>query len=91
MAGHWRTAGPEQAKNILYTSPHANTIGFQDDDTRNGLFPIPGFLREMFQFDDNELDFGLFKVLRLKRTFIEQFISGEGEQDLKRMVQRELA
>ena len=50
-----------------------------------------GFLREMFQFDDNELDFGLFKVLRLKRTFIEQFISGDGEQDLKRIVQRELA
>jgi len=32
-------------------------------------------LREMFQFDHNELDFGLFKVLRLKRTYIEQFIS----------------
>lgn len=33
-----------------------------------------GFLREMFQFDDYEMDFGLFKVLRLKRSFIEQFI-----------------
>lgn len=27
-------------------------------------------LREMFQFDHNELDFGLFKVLRLKRTYL---------------------
>lgn len=48
------------------------------------------FLREMFQFDHNELDFGLFKVLRLKRTYIEQFISGDGEQDLRRIVSREL-
>uniref|UniRef100_D5X2P0 site-specific DNA-methyltransferase (adenine-specific) n=1 Tax=Thiomonas intermedia (strain K12) TaxID=75379 RepID=D5X2P0_THIK1 len=49
------------------------------------------FLREMFQFDNNELDFGLFKVLRLKRAFIEQFIDGDGEQDLRRIVSRELA
>lgn len=49
------------------------------------------FLREMFQFESNELDFGLFKVLRLKRTFIEQFISGTGERDLQRIVERELA
>lgn len=47
-------------------------------------------LREMFQFDHNELDFGLFKVLRLKRTYIEQFISGESVQDLKHIVSREL-
>lgn len=48
-------------------------------------------LREMFQFDHNELDFGLFKVLRLKRNFIEQFFDGDGEQDLKSIVARELA
>lgn len=50
-----------------------------------------GLLREMFQFDHNELDFGLFRVMRLKRTFIEQFVSGEGDQDLKQIVSRELA
>ena len=44
----------------------------------------------MFQFDHNELDFGLFKVLRLKRTYIEQFISGNGAQDLQHIVGREL-
>ncbi|MDZ4313771.1 MAG: site-specific DNA-methyltransferase [Azonexus sp.] len=49
------------------------------------------FLREMFQYDNNDLDFGLFKVLRLKRNYIEQFISGDGEQDLRQIVQRELA
>ncbi|MFZ4537290.1 site-specific DNA-methyltransferase [Propionivibrio sp.] len=49
------------------------------------------FLWEMFQYDNNDLDFGLFKVLRLKRSYIEQFINGAGEQDLKQIVQRELA
>ena len=47
-------------------------------------------LREMFQFDHNELDFGLFKVLRLKRTYIEQFISGDGVRDLQHIVACEL-
>ena len=32
-------------------------------------------LREMFQFDGNDLDFGLFKILRLKHAFIDQFIA----------------
>lgn len=58
----------------------------------NEVFPqFQQFLREMFQFDHHELDFGLFKVLRLKRSFIEQFIDGDDEQDLRRIVSRELA
>lgn len=50
-----------------------------------------GLLGEMFQFDHNELDFGLFRVMRLKRKFIEQFIAGESDQDLKQIVGRELS
>lgn len=50
-----------------------------------------GLLREMFQFDHNELDFGLFKVLRLKQSFIEAFIDGDAGQDLKNIVADELA
>ena len=45
----------------------------------------------MFQFDGNDLDFGLFKILRLKHAFIDQFIRGDGEQDLSRIVRREQA
>ena len=37
------------------------------------------FLEEMFQYDNNALDFGLFKILRLKRNCIEQCITGEPE------------
>lgn len=49
------------------------------------------FLREMFQYDSNDLDFGIFKILKLKRTYIEQFISGDGPDDLRATVARELA
>jgi len=34
-------------------------------------------LRQMFQFDDNELDFGIYKVLELKCQEIERFIDEE--------------
>jgi adenine-specific DNA-methyltransferase len=49
------------------------------------------FLREMFQYDHNDLDFGIFRVLRFKRTYIEQFINGDGGEDLRGIVARELA
>lgn len=37
-------------------------------------------LKIMFQFDQNELDFGIFKVLRLKRQQVNYFIETELEQ-----------
>lgn len=49
------------------------------------------FLREMFQYDTNDLDFGIFKILKLKRQYIEQFINGDGADDLRATVARELA
>jgi len=52
---------------------------------------LKDFLREMFQFDANDLDFGIFKILKLKRRYIEQFIEGDGPDDLRATVERELA
>lgn len=49
------------------------------------------FLSEMFQFDSNDLDFGIFKILKLKRNYIEKFIEGDGADDLRATVTRELA
>ncbi len=49
------------------------------------------FLCEMFQYDTNDLDFGIFKILKLKRRYIEQFINGGGPEDLRATVARELA
>lgn len=49
------------------------------------------FLCEMFQYDTNDLDFGIFKILKLKRRYIEQFINGDGPEDLRATVARELS
>ena len=48
------------------------------------------FLKEMFQFEDHDLDFGIYRIIRLKRRFIEGFIDGEDEGSLRATVQRAL-
>lgn len=40
------------------------------------------FLKEMFQFNENDLDFGIYKIYNLKRKHIESFIDGDGVGDL---------
>lgn len=35
------------------------------------------FLKERFQFEDHDLDFGIYRIIRLKRKFIQAFIDGE--------------
>lgn len=40
------------------------------------------FLKEMFQFNENDLDFGIYKIYNLKRKHIESFIDGKGVNDL---------
>lgn len=46
------------------------------------------FLKEMFQFNENDLDFGIYKIYNLKRKHIEGFIDGEGENDLTPTIDR---
>lgn len=48
------------------------------------------FLREMFQFEDHDLDFGIYRIIRLKRFFIETSIDGGGGNRLRTTVAREL-
>ncbi len=48
------------------------------------------FLKEMFQFEDHDLDFGIYRIIRLKRRFIEGFIDGEGEGSLRAVVTKAL-
>ncbi|WP_282136028.1 site-specific DNA-methyltransferase [Seonamhaeicola maritimus] len=45
------------------------------------------FLKEMFQFNENDLDFGIYKIYNLKRKHIESFIDGEGVNDLTPTIQ----
>ena len=41
------------------------------------------FLKEMFQFEEHDLDFGIYRITRLKRKFIENFIDGEDKNSLR--------
>lgn len=46
------------------------------------------FLKEMFQFNENDLDFGIYKIYNLKRKHIEGFIDGDGENDLTPTIEK---
>lgn len=47
-------------------------------------------LKEMFQFEEHDLDFGIYRITRLKREYIQAFIDGQGENSLRTSVQRAL-
>lgn len=49
------------------------------------------FLKEMFQFEDHDLDFGIYRIIRLRRQFIQNFIDGDGENSLRSTVARALS
>lgn len=46
------------------------------------------FLKEMFQFNENDLDFGIYKIYNLKRKHIEGFIDGDGDNDLTPTIEK---
>jgi adenine-specific DNA-methyltransferase len=48
------------------------------------------FLKEMFQFNANDLDFGIYKIYNLKRKEIESFVDGTEEQCLEPTINRTL-
>lgn len=47
-------------------------------------------LKDMFQFEDHDLDFGVYRITRLKREFIQSFIDGDDENSLRHTVSRVL-
>ena len=48
---------------------------------------VPGLLRELFQFERADLDFGIYRIMNHKRAVIEPFITG----DLPKAIAGELA
>jgi adenine-specific DNA-methyltransferase len=48
------------------------------------------FLKEMFQFNENDLDFGIYKIYNLKRNHIENFIDGDNPNDLAPTIEETL-
>jgi hypothetical protein len=51
---------------------------------------IRQFLKDMFQFEEHDLDFGIYRITRMKRQFIQAFIDGEDENSLHSTVSRAL-
>jgi adenine-specific DNA-methyltransferase len=48
------------------------------------------FLKEMFQFNSNDLDFGIYRIYNLKRKEIESFIDGKDERCLEPIINKTL-
>ena len=51
----------------------------------NSIDQLKYFLKEMFQFNANDLDFGIYRIYNLKRKEIENFIDGSDEQCLEQI------
>ncbi len=45
--------------------------------TENSISKLKFFLKEMFQFNANDLDFGIYRIYNLKRKEIKSFIDGK--------------
>lgn len=69
-------------KNVLLTffAMSANLLNMhtqQPNPTTEALNTLRDKLREMFHFAQNELDFGIFRILKLKRDEVNRFIDDE--------------
>ncbi|MEQ6886480.1 site-specific DNA-methyltransferase [Salicola sp. Rm-C-2C1-2] len=60
-------------------------------DPQTEFNQLRAFLKDLFQFEDHELDFGIYRITRLKRQFIQNFIDGEDEHSLRATVERALS
>lgn len=56
----------------------------------NSINQLKFFLKEMFQFNANDLDFGIYRIYKLKRKEIENFIDGKDEQCLEPIINKTL-
>lgn len=56
----------------------------------NSIEMLKKFLKEMFQFNANDLDFGIYRIYNLKRKEIENFIDGKDEQCLEPIINKTL-
>jgi adenine-specific DNA-methyltransferase len=59
-------------------------------ENENSIDLLKYFLKEMFQFNANDLDFGIYRIYNLKRKEIENFIDGNDEQCLEPIINKTL-
>jgi adenine-specific DNA-methyltransferase len=56
----------------------------------NSIDQLKFFLKEMFQFNANDLDFGIYRIYNLKRKEIEKFVDGKDEHCLEPIINKTL-
>lgn len=56
----------------------------------NSIEQLKYFLKEMFQFNANDLDFGIYKIFNLKRKQIQKFIDGNDDNCLVPIIEKTL-
>src|ERR1035437_9432252 len=56
----------------------------------NSIEQLKTFLKEMFQFNTNDLDFGIYRIYNLKRKEIEDFIDGSDGNCLEPIINKTL-
>ena len=56
----------------------------------NSIEKLKTFLKEMFQFNSNDLDFGIYRIYNLKRKEIENFIDSKDENCLEPIINKTL-
>jgi len=56
----------------------------------NSIEQLKTFLKEMFQFNSNDLDFGIYRIYNLKRKEIENFIDGTDQNCLEPIINKTL-
>jgi len=59
-------------------------------NNKSSIKQLKEFLKEMFQFNNNDLDFGIYRIYNLKRKEIENFIDGTEEQCLEPIINKTL-
>jgi adenine-specific DNA-methyltransferase len=59
-------------------------------DTTRSINQLKFFLKEMFQFNSNDLDFGIYRIYNLKRKEIENFIDSKDENCLEPIINKTL-
>jgi adenine-specific DNA-methyltransferase len=55
-------------------------------EIKNSIDQLKFFLKEMFQFNANDLDFGIYRIYNLKRKEIENFIDGKDDNCLEPII-----
>ena len=60
-------------------------------NSQTAFSQLQSFLKEMFQFDDHDLDFGIYRIIRLKKNFIQNFIDGHDSNSLQEVVRDALS